>query len=105
MVALVVDEQGLVNGVDPVEDPTRFSAKKLDLADWLLVWGHVTTAQIDLANREAKRKNQSLGQTLSTLGFVEPRVLSSYIAQKSESENVDVRKVVVPPRDPRPHFP
>ena len=95
--ALVVDEQGLVNGVDPVEDPTRFSAKKLDLADWLLVWGHVTPAQIDLANREAKRKNQSLGQTLSTLGFVEPRVLSSYIAQKSESENVDVRKVVVPP--------
>ena len=94
---IVIDEQGLVNGVDPAEDPTRFGAKKLDLADWLLVWGHVTPAQIDLANREAKRKSQSLGQALSALGFVEPRVLSSYIAQKSESENVDVRKVVVPP--------
>ncbi|NCY22578.1 hypothetical protein EBX31_11575, partial [bacterium] len=95
--SLVVDEQGLVNGVDPAENPTQFSAKKLDLADWLLVWGHVTNAQIDLATREAKRKSQSLGQTLSSLGFVEARVLSSYIAQRSESENVDVRKVIVPP--------
>jgi type IV pilus assembly protein PilB len=91
-----VDENGLVNGVDPAENPTQFSAKKLDLADWLLVWGHVTHAQIDLANREAKRKSQSLGQTLSTLGFVEPRILSNYIAQRSESENIDVRKVIVP---------
>ncbi|NDB96507.1 MAG: hypothetical protein EBZ78_10185, partial [Verrucomicrobia bacterium] len=94
---VALDENGLVNGVDPAENPTQFSAKKLDLADWLLVWGHVTNAQIDLANREAKRKNQSLGQTLSSLGFVEARVLSSYIAQRSESENVDVRKVIVPP--------
>ena len=95
--ALVLDEQGLVNGVDPVEDPTRFSAKKLDLADWLLVWGHVTPAQIDLAQRESRRKNQSLGQVLTDLGFVDPRILSNYIAQRSESENVDVRKIIVPP--------
>jgi type IV pilus assembly protein PilB len=95
--ALALDDKGLINGVDPAENPTQFSAKKLDLADWLLVWGHVTPAQIDLASREAKRKSQSLGQTLSSLGFVEPRILSNYIAQRSESENIDVRKVVVPP--------
>ena len=49
---LVVDAQGLVNGVDPAEDPLRFSAKRISLGEWLVVWGHATTAQVDLAERE-----------------------------------------------------
>ena len=92
----LIDAQGLVNGVDPAEDPTRFSARSLSLADWLTVWSHATPAQVDLAEREAKRKNRTLAETLQELQFVDPRVLSSYIAQRSESENVDIRKLVVP---------
>ncbi len=94
--ALVMDTQGLVNGVDPAEDPLRFSARSLSLSDWLTVWGHATPAQIDLAEREAKRKNRTLAETLQELQFVDPRVLASYIAQRSESESVDIRKLVVP---------
>ena len=94
--ALVMDAQGLVNGVDPAEDPLRFSARSLSLSDWLTVWGHATPSQIDLAEREAKRKNRTLAETLQELQFVDPRVLGSYIAQRSESENVDIRKLVVP---------
>ena len=93
---MLIDAQGLVNGVDPAEDPTRFSARSLSLADWLTVWGHATPAQVDLAEREAKRKNRTLAETLQELQFVDPRVLGSYIAQRSESENVDIRKLVVP---------
>ena len=93
---MLIDAQGLVNGVDPAEDPIRFSARSLSLADWLTVWSHATPAQVDLAEREAKRKNRTLAETLQELQFVDPRVLSSYIAQRSESENVDIRKLVVP---------
>ena len=94
--SLVVDAQGLVNGVDPAEDPARFNAKNLELGDWLAVWGHITEAQLDLARRESKRKRANLAETLKDLQFVDPRVLGSYFAQRSESENVDVRKLMVP---------
>ena len=53
--SVVVNEQGLVNGVDPAEDPAQFSAKKMELGEWLMTWGHITPAQFDLATREAKR--------------------------------------------------
>jgi len=95
--AMVADAHGLVNGIDPAEDPARFSARNLPLGDWLTVWGHATPAQIDLAEREARRKNRTLAELLQELQFVDPRVLASYIAQRSESENVDIRRLVVPP--------
>ena len=93
--SVVVDEQGLVNGVDPAEDPAQFSAKKIELGEWLTVWGHITPAQLDLALREAKRKRANLADTLKDLQFVDPRVMGSYFAQRAESENIDVRKLSV----------
>ena len=93
---MVLDAQGLVDGVDPAEDPTRFSPRNLELGDWLGAWGHVTQAQLDLARRESKRKRANLADTLKDLQFVDPRILGMYFAQRSESENVDVRKLIVP---------
>jgi len=85
-----------VNGIDPADDPTQFSAKKLELGAWLTTWGHITAAQLDLAQREAKRKRANLADTLKDLQFVDPRVLGAYFAQRAESENIDVRKLIVP---------
>ena len=93
---LVVDAQGLVNGVDPAEDPLRFSAKRITLGEWLVVWGHATTAQIGLAEREARRKRMTLAESLRDLQFVDPRVIASYIAQRSGTEVADIRKLIVP---------
>ena len=93
---LVVDAQGLVNGVDPAEDPLRFSAKRITLGEWLVVWGHATPAQVDLAEREARRKRMTLAESLRDLQFVDPRVVASYIAQRSGTEVVDIRKLIVP---------
>lgn len=94
---LVVDAQGLVNGVDPADDPLRFSAKRISLGEWLVVWGHATTAQVDLAEREARRKRMTLAESLRDLQFVDPRVVSSYIAQRSGTEVADIRKQIVSP--------
>ena len=93
---LVVDAQGLVNGVDPAEDPLRFSAKRITLGEWLVVWGHATTAQVGLAEREARRKRMTLAESLRDLQFVDPRVIASYIAQRSGTEVADIRKLIVP---------
>ena len=92
---LVVDAQGLVNGVDPAEDPLRFSAKRITLGEWLVVWGNATTAQVDLAEREARRKRMTLAESLRDLQFVDPRVIASYIAQRSGTEVADIRKLIV----------
>lgn len=92
----VVSAEGLVDGVDPAEDPSRFSAKVIPLGEWLVVWGHATPAQIDLAEREARRKRRTLSETLQELQLVNPRVLATYMAQRSESESEDIRKISVP---------
>jgi type IV pilus assembly protein PilB len=94
---LTIDAQGLVNGVDPADDPLRFSAKKITLEHWLVVWGHATSAQVDLAEREARRKRITLADSLRGLQFVDPRVIASYIAQRSGTETADIRKLIVPP--------
>ena len=94
---LTIDAQGLINGVDPADDPLRFSAKKITLEHWLVVWGHATSAQVDLAEREARRKRITLADSLRGLQFVDPRVVASYIAQRSGTEAADIRKLIVPP--------
>ncbi len=94
---LTIDAQGLINGVDPADDPLRFSAKKITLEQWLVVWGHATSAQVDLAEREARRKRITLADSLRGLQFVDPRVIASYIAQRSGTEAADIRKLIVPP--------
>jgi type IV pilus assembly protein PilB len=93
---MIMDANGLVNGVDPAEDPGRFSAKAIPLGEWLVVWGHATPAQIDLAEREARRKRRTLSETLQELHLVDPRVLATYMAQRSESESEDIRRNSVP---------
>ena len=92
-----IDAQGLIDGVDPADDPLRFSAKKISLEHWLVVWGHATSAQVDLAEREARRKRITLADSLRGLQFVDPRVIASYIAQRSGTEAADIRKLIVPP--------
>ena len=92
-----IDAQGLIDGVDPADDPLRFSAKKISLEHWLVVWGHATSAQVDLAEREARRKRITLADSLRGLQFVDPRVVASYIAQRSGTETADIRKLIVPP--------
>jgi len=94
---LTVDAQGMVNGMDPADDPLRFSAKRISLGEWLVVWGHATTAQVGLAEREARRKRMTLAESLRDLQFVDPRVVASYIAQRSGTETADIRKVIVAP--------
>lgn len=74
---LTLDANGLVNGIDPAEDPARFSAKAIPLGEWLVVWGHATPAQIDLAEREARRKRRTLSETLQELQLVDPRVVAT----------------------------
>ena len=92
-----IDAQGLIDGVDPADDPLRFSAKKISLEHWLVVWGHATSAQVDLAEREARRKRITLADSLRGLQLVDPRVVASYIAQRSGTETADIRKLIVPP--------
>ena len=92
-----IDAHGLIDGVDPADDPLRFSAKKISLEHWLVVWGHATSAQVDLAEREARRKRITLADSLRGLQFVDPRVVASYIAQRSGTETADIRKLIVPP--------
>ena len=76
--------QGVVN-IDPADDPTQFSAKKLELGLWLTTWGHITPAQLDLAQREAKRKRATLADTL--------KVYSSSIPECSAPTLPSVRRV------------
>jgi type IV pilus assembly protein PilB len=67
------------------------------LGDWLLEQGHITETQLDLALREQKRKSKLLGATLLELGFVSQDVLAQFLAQKTESESVELGEVAISP--------
>jgi type IV pilus assembly protein PilB len=71
--------------------------RSIRLGDWLLEQAHVTQGQIDLALREQKRKGKLLGETLIELGFVTQETLSEYLAQKTQTESVDLDHVFIPP--------
>jgi type IV pilus assembly protein PilB len=58
------------------------------LGDWLLNQGHVSQTQLDLALREQKRKGGLLGEVLLELGFVEEELLASFLASKTQGEQI-----------------
>jgi type IV pilus assembly protein PilB len=69
--------------------------KAIRLGDWLLDRGLVTSTQLDLALREQKRKGWLLGQALAELGFVTQETLSQFLAQKTQTESVDLASLYI----------
>src|SRR4051812_27736096 len=67
------------------------------LGDWLLDQGHLTQTQLQLALREQKRKSKLLGETLIELGFVSQEVLSQFLAQKTQTESIDLGRTIISP--------
>ncbi len=71
--------------------------KAIRLGDWLLDRGVVTQNQLDLALREQKRKGWLLGEAFAQLGFVTQETLSQFLAQKTQTESVDLAAITIPP--------
>ena len=71
--------------------------KAIRLGDWLLDRGLVTQTQLDLALREQKRKGWLLGEALAQLGFTTQETLSQFLAQKTQTESVDLAAIIIPP--------
>src|SRR5688572_15031032 len=71
--------------------------KAIRLGDWLLDRGLVTQTQLDLALREQKRKSKLLGEALVELGFATQETLSQFLAQKTQTESVDLARLFIPP--------
>src|SRR5258706_833034 len=67
------------------------------LGDWLLDEGHLSQTQLGLALREQKRKGKLLGETLLELGFVTQEVLSQFLAHKTQTDSIDLGRIVIPP--------
>jgi type IV pilus assembly protein PilB len=70
--------------------------KTIRLGDWLLDRGLVTQTQLDLALREQKRKGKLLGEALVELGFATQETLSQFLAQKTQTESVDLARLFIP---------
>src|SRR5439155_12957248 len=64
--------------------------------DWLLDRGLLTQTQLELALREQKRKRLLLGEALLALGFVTQETLSRFLAQKTQTESIDLARLTVP---------
>ena len=75
---------------------TRKKARK-PLGQRLLDGGLVTQPQLDLALREQKRLGGFLGDALQSLGFVTHEVITSFLAEDTHSEVVDVVNLAIDP--------
>ncbi|MGK0188754.1 MAG: type IV pilus assembly protein PilB [Verrucomicrobiales bacterium] len=62
------------------------------LGERLLEAGMVTKTQLSLALRQQKREGGRLGEILSELGIVKPNVISSFLAEETSTEFVDIGK-------------
>ncbi len=67
------------------------------LGDWLLDQGYVTQVQLDLALREQKRKGGMLGELLVELGFVQEKELASFLASKTQGQQIDISHAQISP--------
>ena len=67
------------------------------LGDWLIESGQLSQSQLDLALREQKRGGKMLGQTLVDLGFVTQEVLAGFLANKTQTEQVDLSRLAIAP--------
>lgn len=63
------------------------------LGERLMEAGLVTKTQLDLALRQQKREGGRLGEILSDLGIVKSNIISSFLAEETSTEFVDVRQV------------
>jgi type IV pilus assembly protein PilB len=69
--------------------------QKARLGDRLLEAGLVTQTQLDLALREQKRRGGHLGEILSDLGFVQPEIISQFLAREARTKLVNVSRMVI----------
>ncbi|MEZ5325097.1 MAG: ATPase, T2SS/T4P/T4SS family [Verrucomicrobiales bacterium] len=63
------------------------------LGERLLEAGLLTKTQLALALRQQKREGGRIGEILSELGIVKPNIVSSFLAEETATEFVDVRKL------------
>lgn len=70
--------------------------KALRLGDWLQDRGLLTQTQLELALREQKRKGILLGESLLALGFVTQETLSQFLAQKTQTESIELTRLSIP---------
>lgn len=66
------------------------------LGDWLLDQGYLNQTQLDLALREQKRKGGLLGEVVVQLGFVSEQVMAQFLANKTQTDIVDLAKARIP---------
>ena len=76
---------------------TQTTTTRPQLAASLLEDGWITTEQLDLALREAKRNAVMLGQSLIGLGFITENLLAHYLAEGTQTGMVDLSATFIPP--------
>src|SRR5256885_16089345 len=57
--------------------------------------GYISQTQLDLAQREKKRRGGLIGQVLVGLGFIPQEILSAFLAPESCTKGVNVKRRVV----------
>ncbi len=68
-----------------------------DLGERLIVAGLINQTQLDLAQREQRRKGLPLSKVLVELGFVSPEKLCDYLARSAQSRVVNLAQTKLDP--------
>ena len=76
---------------------TPTTSTRPQLGNQLLQDGWISSEQLDLALREAKRNGVMLGQTLIGLGFISENLLAHYLAEGTQTGMVDLSATFIPP--------
>ncbi len=71
--------------------------KTKPLGQRLIEMGIITPAQLDLALKLQKRTGEMLGEILLKLGFISQDILTTSLAQQSNVNQIDLKKVFVQP--------
>lgn len=69
------------------------TSPKLRLGERLIAANVITESQLNLALREQKRRGGLIGQVLIDLGFVQPEIISDFVARDAEAKLIDLRRV------------
>ena len=83
------------NLLTPKQPAANENVTRKRLGDRLIDAGMISSAQLDLALREQKRKKALLGEILVDLGFVSANVITGFIASESHTEVFDVLSAVI----------
>lgn len=76
----------------PPDPAPEDSSKPQPLGQRLIEAGVLTKRQLDLALRHQKREGGRLGEVLAELGIVRSNVISSYLAEETSTDFVEVRQ-------------